>query len=182
MISLIRPYLPLLVKFGRDYSKLEGLTFDGWDVDKRILAELERAGLGRDRAREVKAALSGRGAGEAPRGDAARVLRQGRRRGCWRASRAAATGCPQQAARFYRFINGTADVFATDEAERVTARRDPERRPRADGASPPRDAAEPYFRRRFRKDETGEVRVYLFGGDDQVDGDGRPPWRRAACA
>ena len=32
---------PLLVKFGRDYSDLEGLTFDGWDVDKRILADLE---------------------------------------------------------------------------------------------------------------------------------------------
>src|SRR5262245_22820178 len=40
-LASLRPTLPLLVKFGEDYSSLHGLTFDGWDVDKRILAELE---------------------------------------------------------------------------------------------------------------------------------------------
>ena len=57
VIGILRPTLPLLVKFGRDYSSLLGLTFDGWDVDKRILAELEKPAWD-EAAREVKAALT----------------------------------------------------------------------------------------------------------------------------
>ena len=36
------PVLPLLVEFGNDYSSMDGLTFDGSDVDRRLLAGLER--------------------------------------------------------------------------------------------------------------------------------------------
>src|SRR5262249_3043070 len=37
----LRPQLPLIVKYGPEYSNVAGLTYDGWDVDKRILADLE---------------------------------------------------------------------------------------------------------------------------------------------
>ncbi|HEX6738607.1 MAG TPA: hypothetical protein VF310_10060, partial [Vicinamibacteria bacterium] len=56
-IANLRPTLPLLVKFGDDYSSLAGLTFDGWDVDKRILAELDKPAWD-EAARAVQGALT----------------------------------------------------------------------------------------------------------------------------
>jgi hypothetical protein len=164
-ITLIRPTLPLLVKFGEDYSELEGLTFDGWDVDKRILADLDRSAWD-EAAREVKAALS-----DAVLERAARRMppeyfaKDGARLLAGLKSRRDRLG--EQAERFYRFINGTVDVYCTDQAERVTARRE------ANGdlelsVAAAAAAAAPYFQRRLKSGETGEVRVYLFGGDDQV--------------
>ena len=164
VIGLIRPYLPLLVKYGRDYSSLEGLTFDGWDVDKRILAELEKSAWDQT-AREVKAALTDAVLETAAHSmpaeyfarDGARLLAGLKHR---------RDELPEHAARFYRFINGTVDVFATDQGEQVTARRSP------DGGLELSvglaGSSEPYFHRRFNKDETGEVRVYLYGGNDAV--------------
>lgn len=163
VIGILRPTLPLLVKFGRDYSSLLGLTFDGWDVDKRILAELEKPAWD-EAAREVKAALTDavleRAAHAMPpeyfQKDGARLLAGLKSR---------RDRLTEHADRFYRFINGTVDVFGTDQAEQVTARRDPSGDLELSvGVA----GAEPYFRRQFRKAETDEVRVYLLGGDDQV--------------
>lgn len=164
-IGLIRPALPLLVKFGDDFSDLEGLTFDGWDVDKRILAELEKPAWD-EVAREVQAALTDAVLERAARRmppeyyakDGDRLLRGLKSR---------RDRLPEQASRFYRFINGTVDVFCTDEAERVEARRDPSGDLEL-SVSRAAAGSGPYFRRRFKKDETGEVRVYLYGGDDEV--------------
>jgi hypothetical protein len=165
VIAYLRPTLPLLVKFGDDYSRLEGLTFDGWDVDKRILADLERPAW-RETAREVQAALDdavleravGRLPAEYHAKDGARLLA---------GLKARRARLPEQAERFYRYINAAVDVFCTDQAERVEATRFP------DGdleLSVALDApgAQPYLRRRYRRSETGEVRVYLHGGDDRV--------------
>src|SRR6185369_8534180 len=163
-ISLIRPYLPLLVKFGPDFSSLHGLTYDGWDVDKRILAELDRPAWD-EIAQQVKAALTDAVLEKAARQMPAEYFaKDGQRLLAGLKSRR--DGLTQQAARFYRFINGTADVFATDQAEQVTAKRDTSGD--LDLSVAAAGSAEPYFRRHFRKDETGEVRVYLFGGDDRV--------------
>ena len=163
VISILRPTLPLLIKFGRSYSSLEGLTFDGWDVDKRILAELERP-TWEETAREVQASLTDSVLERAARSMPPEYFaRDGGRLLAGLKSRRARL--PEQADRFYRFINGTVDVFCTDQAEQVMAHRDP----RGDleltvGLA----AGPPYFRRRFRKAETDEVRLYLFGGDDRV--------------
>ena len=165
-ISNLRPTLPLLIKFRNDYSSLHGLTFDGWDVDKRILADLEKP-VWDEAAREVQAALTDPVLESAVRAmppeyfpkDGARLLAGLKSR---------RDKLPEQANRFYLYINGTVDVFGTDQAERVTARR--ESNGDLDltvGLAAP--GSEPYFRRRFRKEETDEVRVYVYGGDDQVD-------------
>ena len=163
-ISLIRPYLPLLIKFGPDFSSLDRLTYDGWDVDKRILAELDRPAWD-EIAQQVKASLTDAVLEKAARQMPAEYFaKDGQRLLAGLKSRR--DGLTQQAARFYRFINGTADVFATDQAEQVTAKRDTSGD--LDLSVAAAGSAEPYFRRHFRKDETGEVRVYLFGGDDRV--------------
>jgi hypothetical protein len=171
VIALIRPTLPLLVKFDHDYSDLEGLTFDGWDVDKRILADLDKPAWD-ETAREVKAALQDavleRAAQRMPpeyfAKDGARLLA---------ALKSRRDRLTHQADRFYRFINGAVDVFGTDQAERITARRDPAGDLELTVSLAAPDSP-PYFQRRFRKGETGEVRVYLFEGDDQVAVSGGP--------
>jgi hypothetical protein len=164
-LASLRPTLPLLVKFGDRYSSLEGLAFDGWDVDKRLLAELEKPAWD-EVARELQAALSDpvleRAARRMPpeyfAKDGARLLRGLKSR---------RDRLPEQANRFYRYINGSVDVFCTDQAERVTARRDPSGDLELTVSLAAAESA-PYFQRRFRKGETGEVRVYLLGGDDEV--------------
>jgi hypothetical protein len=161
--AILRPTLPLLVKFDRDYSSLEGLTFDGWDVDKRILAELERPAWD-EVAREVQASLTDPVLERAAQGMPREYFaKDGRRVLAGLKSRRARL--LEQADRFYGFINGSADVFCTDQSEEVTARRDPS----GDlELSVGLSAAQPYYRRRFHKAETNEVRVYLLGGDDRV--------------
>jgi hypothetical protein len=165
VIGAIRQTLPLLVKFGPEYSSLDGLTFDGWDVDKRILAELDWAAW-EEAAREVKAALT-----DAVLESAARAMppeyyaKDGARLLAGLKSRR--DGLTEQARDFYRYISKSVDVFCTDEGERVAARRDPSGDLELAVSLAAPDSP-PYFQRRFRKGETREVRVYLYGGDDQV--------------
>lgn len=161
----LRPTLPLLIKFGDDFSSLHGLTFDGWDVDKRVLADLEKPAWD-ELSREVQAALTDpvleRTANSMPpeyfAKDGARLLRGLKSR---------RDKLTEQASDFYRFINGTVDVFCTDEGEEVTARRLPDGDLELSVALAGQ-AAEPYYRRLLRRSETDEVRVYLFGGEDRV--------------
>ena len=120
-LASLRPTLPLLIKFGDKYSNLHGLTFDGWDVDKRILAELDKPTWDA-LAREVQAGLTDPVLEEAARSmppeyfakDGARLLRGLKSR---------RDKLTSQADNFYDFINGTVDVYCTDEADLVSARR-----------------------------------------------------------
>lgn len=169
VIALLRPQLPLLVNFGPRYSSLDGLTFDGWDVDKRFLADLEKPvwdEVARELQRELTDAVIEAAARRMPpeyfAKEGARLIAALERR---------RDALPAQADRFYRYINGSVDVFGTDEHERVDARRfengDLElwlRRASAEGEA----EAEPYFHRRFDARVTRDVRVYLYGGNDKV--------------
>jgi hypothetical protein len=161
--ALLRPQLPMLVRFGPNYSNLKGLTFDGWDVDKKLLADLERP-LWEGAARELKGELSDTVIEAAARRMPAEYFpRDGPRLIAGLKSRRDAL--PEQAERFYRYINREVDIFCTEQSERVDARRfdngDLELTVRA-------GEGEPYFRRRFEATVTREVRLYLYGGDDQV--------------
>jgi hypothetical protein len=165
VIAILRPTLPLLIKFGDRYSSLEGLSFDGWDVDKRMLGPLEKPAWD-EAAREVQAALTDDVLERAARAmppeyfakDGARLLSGLKSR---------RDHLTAHADRFYRFINGTVDVFCTDQSERVTARRDPSGDLELSVALAV-PGAEPYYHRHLRKGETKEVHVYLQGGNDEV--------------
>lgn len=169
IIALLRPQLPLLVKFGPGHSSLKGLTFDGWDVDKKILAGLEKP-VWDEVAKELQAELTDPVIEAAARrmppeyfaNDGARLIAGLKSR---------RDALPGQAQRFYRYINQDVDVFCTDEHERVDAHRlengDLELSVgpvSADG----QPFGEPYFRRRFEAAVTKEVRVYLYAGNDKV--------------
>jgi hypothetical protein len=165
----LRPQLPLVVKFGRDYSNLAGLTYDGWDVDKRILANLEWPAW-QEVAMELQAQLTDEVIENAVRQeppeffakDGARMIA---------ALKSRRDGLPAQARRFYRYINKDVDVFLTDAHERIDAHRfdngDLELSVRTASATG-EPLGEPYFRRRFEASVTKEVRVYLYAGNDKV--------------
>jgi hypothetical protein len=79
------------------------------------------------------------------------------------------------ATRYYEFLAGEVDVVASDQPEVVTVERIDEHQLVVEVRQAGRD--HPYFTRRFRADETNEVRVYLKGGSDSalVRGSGRAP-------
>lgn len=168
VIALLRRQLPFLVEFGPDYSSLAGLTFDGWDVDKRILADLEWP-TWREVAEELRSELTDDVITSAARrmppeyfaSDGARLVS---------ALRARRDSLLEQAGRFYRYISRDVDVFGSDEPERIEARRfddgDLEVSIRSLGAGAAHTP--PYFHRRFDGSVTHEVRLYLYGGKDEV--------------
>ena len=70
--------------------------------------------------------------------------------------------------RVYRYYAHVVDIHATDRSERVRVAS------AADGSIEVTvglvdGAAEAYYRRRFAASETGEVRIFLHGGDDRVE-------------
>jgi hypothetical protein len=166
---LLRPQLPLVVKFGPGYSDVAGLTYDGWDVDKRILADLESPAW-EEVAKEIQAELTDEVIDAAARRQPPEFFaKDGARLIAGLKSRR--DRLPAQAQRFYRYINKNVDVFCTDVHERVDAHRfdngDLELSVRVASAED-EPIGEPYFHRRFDANLTHEVRVYLYGGNDKV--------------
>lgn len=167
-----RSFVPTLTRYGPRWYDKPGLIHLPSELDRRILADLERAAwdsvAASVRARITDAVIA-RAVGQLPReyqpvGGAALVesLRYRRDR------------LDEMSRWFYGQLASDVDVHATDEAERAEVER------LADGsvdvrlfASP--DARTPYFRRRFLSAETREVRVYLHGGDDRATVTGTAP-------
>ena len=165
----LRSQLPLLVKFGPEYSDLAALTHDSWDVDRRILADLEW-GDWNQVARQLQGGLTDEVIERAVRRQPPEfVAKDGER--MIAALKSRRDGLLAHANRFYGYISETVDVFCTDAPELVEARRLDDgglelRVSRASAEGVP--DSEPYFRRRFDPGTTHEVRVYLHGGDDKV--------------
>jgi hypothetical protein len=162
-ISLLRPGLPLLVRFGPNYPSLDGLTFDGWDVDRKILADLEKPTWGEVAAtlkEKITDAVIESAVARMPPAylekDGPRLLSALKRR---------RDAIPEQAERFYRYLAHEVDVRATDLSDAIEIRRfeDGDVEVSVSAGDTPG-----YFRRRFHRAETHEVRVYLLGGDDRV--------------
>jgi hypothetical protein len=164
-LSLARNGHPRLVDFGPDYPRIEGLTFNGWEVDRRLLAELDRAAW-EEVARDVRARLTdpvleaavARLPPEYRARDGARLLA---------GLKARRDAMADEAGRYYRHLAGKVDVYATDRPERV------ELTGLAGGALEVKvaEAAEgsaPYFQRTLLPADTHEVRIHVGGGDDRV--------------
>lgn len=167
-LSFLRPGLPLLMSYGPEYPSLEGLLFDSWDVDRRLLAGLERPDW-EEAAREVAARLTDEVLERAVRRLPAAYFEQvgtqmlaglrGRR------ARLAA-----HARDYYLFLARQADVRGTAAAEQAEIERLPAGDVRVSLAALGADGtpAPAHFTRVFRHGETREVRLLLGGGDDRV--------------
>jgi hypothetical protein len=163
-LSLARVRAPQLVKFGDEIPGMLGMTWNGRDVDRRLLTALEHPVWD-----SVAAALAGR-ITDRVIDSAVRRLPDAHYQ--LEGARLAATlkrrrdGLRTAAGAFYRHLAAEVDVHGTNLADSVHAVR---LRDTLDLAIYQRGAADgPYFRRRFTRGATKEVRLYLMGGDDRV--------------
>jgi len=172
-IDLSRRGHPRLVEYGPKYSPLEGLAFNGWEQDRRLLSELDQAAwneVAQDLRGRLADAVLESAVGHLPpeyrAKDGARLLA---------ALKARRSAIPEEAHRFYRFLAERVDLFATDRADRVELTG----RPGGGLEVKIAEAAEgskPYLQRTLSSADTKEIRLHLEGGDDRVvaRGEGNP--------
>ncbi len=165
LLGVVRLRDPRLIAFGDDY-KLAGLTSNGTELDRRLLAGLPRpvwdsiarAVQGRLTDSVIAGALQRMPAPyqEISGDDIAATLRHRRAR------------LPAVAAAFYARLAKVVDVHGTDAAEEISVRQGAAGMVELVLTRRPAAAASPHFERSFVPGETREVRVYLHGGDDSV--------------
>jgi hypothetical protein len=169
--GLARNYETRLVTFGDEYSSIVGLTRNAWDIDRSFLNDISRTDW-LETVQEVKDLLTDdvidRAVRELPAGHYEVLTRD-----LTRALRARRDRLDEAAEEFYRVVFRYADVHASDSSETVAVER------AADGSLHVRiestGAGARTFERTFAPDQTREVRLYLYGGDDvvTVTGDAR---------
>jgi hypothetical protein len=154
--------------FGPKYSKIGGLTWNGWEQDRRLFAGMERRVFDEEAA-AVKAALTDDAIDKAvsllppewQKLDGARLAAD---------LKARRDALPEIAGKFYRHLADRVDVYMTNQPELAEAKRSPDGDVEVTVAPLGADgqAGEPSFHRVFHKSETDEVRFYALGGDDKV--------------
>ena len=163
--KLARTAHPKLVTFGPKYpGNLVGLTWNGRELERILLAPLGAADFD-----SVAAALQTALTDSVIVGAVDRMPATYRKLwGEWMvdALRQRREALPEHARRYYRFLASEVDVWATDAPEVAEVLRE------AGGGMVVRLRAEeadaPYFERRFDARESGEVRLFLRGGEDRV--------------
>ena len=164
-MNLVRWVEPRFVRFQKQYPDHRGLPRTGWDLDRKLLAELEWSAWD-SVVTTVQAELP-----DPVIEDAVRQLPEPyyEQVGDFltRALRVRRGHLDEFAARYYGLITREVDIEGTDEDE------DLELEHRENGALEVRirlagTQSAPYFRRTLYPHETKEVRIYLHGGDDQI--------------
>ena len=168
LLTVARSSAPQLVKFGPDYPGMLGLTWNGRDLDRRLLVGVERP-VYDSIATELKSKLTDQviesAVAELPSAYApldsaklASALKQRRDK------------LPEAAGHYYKHLAHEVDVHGTDMDELAVAERVDDRFTEVTLARVGKDGAvaEPYYRRRFDHDETNEVRLFLHSGNDRA--------------
>jgi hypothetical protein len=164
LLKLARQAHPKLVIFEPTYPSLIGLTWNGRDLDRRLLSGLDGAAFD-SVAADLVARLSDAAI------DSALDRLPEAYRGSWgEPTRAALIArrdeLPAQTRRYYRQLATDVDVVASGQPEWAEVERE------ADGGLTltvrARPDGPPLLRRRFLPDETREVRLYLGGGGDHL--------------
>ncbi|HEY3013011.1 MAG TPA: hypothetical protein VGJ36_09710 [Gemmatimonadales bacterium] len=172
LLSIARQSAPQLVNFGPKYPYLPGATWNGRDLDRRFLVELEwpiwKSGASALQVKLTDAAID----------DAVRTLPPEDYQ-LWGATLAADLRARRDhlldaARRYYRLLAGEVDVHGTEGNDQARLTREPNgdvQLTLSRGGST--QGAAPYFQRRFDPRATKEVRLFLEGGDDDalVQGD-----------
>ena len=164
VLWLIRPSQPRLVDFNGEFPKIIGLAWNSRFVDRRHLSELDWPQW-EPVIKELQGELTDAVIDEAVHQLPAAHYRLG---GALLAARLKErrTGLPAYARQFYRLLAHQVEVHGSDAEERVHIA------PAEGGAvavTITGAAGEPRFERRFRLEETSEVRLFLKGGDDRVE-------------
>jgi hypothetical protein len=168
VLDMARGRDPRFQNFKAKYPGIGGLTYNGWEQDRRLLVGLSREDFVRA-ASALQAQLTDAAIEKAVRYmppewfaiDGPRLVAD---------LKARRDALPDIASRYHRHLAGRVDVYMTNRSERVEAKRlgngDMDVTVRTlgrDGA-----AATPTFHRVFDAKETEEVRFYALDGNDSV--------------
>ncbi len=163
-LDLARLYYPPLVTFEPTYPKHYRLNWHAREVDRRFLTGLDRATWD-SVATALQAELTDSTIDAAARLMPEEMYAVGGER-LARVLRSRRDGLVGEALSYYAFLAGEVEIRATDAAEVAEVTRvDPHH---VDVAIRAHDASDPYFQRRFDDQETHEIRLMMWGGDDQV--------------
>jgi len=170
LMMALRGRMPKELKFSEKYpGKLEGPLTNCFEMDRWLLSDLDEEAW-----REIATDLQGRFTGEVIEGALRRMPAE------WYAIDGEHEKAELEARRdhlvdyvmrVYRYYAKKVDVHATDRPETVSLARGADDSMEITIAV---EGDEPWYRRRFEKDETDEVRVYLHAGDDRVTRTGAP--------
>jgi hypothetical protein len=163
LFAIARQSAPQLTNFGSEYPYIPGATWNGRDLDRRFLVELEWP-MWDSVAHALQAGLT-----DSVIAHATRALPPEHHRlhgdRLARALEARRDRLVEAARNFYEVLAERVDVHATDQADDARLTRLPEGKLQLTlsrrGAS-----STPYFTRRFHPQATREIRVFLEGGDD----------------
>lgn len=161
LLNMVRQQVPQLVNFGPEYPPIVGATWNGRDLDRRLLTDLDAAAWD-SVAADLQATL-----GDAVI-DAAvdrlppeyRPIDGPRLRAALMARR---DGLRTMARAYYRHLAGQVDVHASDLADVARVERVDDR-----FVDVTIGGEAPWYRRRFDRRETSDIRLYLHGGDDRA--------------
>jgi hypothetical protein len=175
LLGIARQSAPQLLNFGPKYPYIAGATWNGRDLDRRFLVDLDWPAW-----KAVAIALQAR-LTDAAIDDAVRALPPEH----YALKGKELTANLKQrrdhlldaAERYYRVLAKQVDVHATDGADQALITRGPKGGVDLTLARAGDPGAAPYFERHFDPQPTKEVRVFLDGGDDLavVRGDGGGP-------
>ena len=160
-----RQTAPQLTNFGPSYSYMPGATWNGRDLDRRFLVELDWSVWD-----SVANALASR-LSDSVIATALRALPpqhyqlQGSRLAA--ALRSRRDGLGQAAKEYYRVLAEKVDVHGTEQPDNATLTRLPDGKLELT-LSPVETGGKPYFTRRFHPEHTEEVRLFLGDGDDRA--------------
>jgi hypothetical protein len=172
VLSLVRRAVPRLCEWRDDYDNMDGLVFQGREVDDWLLTGVERPAF-EQAARELQGRLT----------DAVIDAAVNRMPPEWLAAGGAQLAAdlkkrrdllPAGATAFYENLAKWVDVQGTDRADlaRLTRESDGSAVLELSLAEEGGARARPYFRRRFLPGETKEIRLYLYGGADRFESSG----------
>ncbi|MCG8468408.1 MAG: BamA/TamA family outer membrane protein [Gemmatimonadetes bacterium] len=165
--TMYRLFEPSQTRFGPDFPGIVGMTFTGWELDRRILPGLDEP-VWREVAEEVRVALTDAVIEEAVGRLPASHFEL---RGAFliESLEARRDRLDEATLDFYELISDQVEIRATDREEDAVFEHLPNGDMRLTIAyreGPGSDA--PYFDRTFRRGTTREVRLHLQGGDDSV--------------
>jgi len=168
LLYVARQTAPQLTNFGSGYPYLAGATWNGRDLDRRLLVELEWP-VWESTAIKLQSALT-----DAVIDDAVRALPPEhyalKGAGLAAALRSRRDHLLEATRGYYNLLAKQVDVHATDGADEASLTREPDGAVEVTIARSGAGAAtnDPYFRRRFDPRTTREVRLFLDGGDDRA--------------
>ena len=164
MLKVVRWYFPNPLTFNDRISGMEGATRNGADIDRWLLTDLDRETFMRT-ARSVQAELTDEVIDSALKRMPAEWYELS---GEQLASRLKIRrdNLLEAVERYYLHLSGQVSIRGTDQAEKATIQR------REDGSVTVGlsllEEDVPYYQRNFIPSETRALRIYLYGGDDEI--------------